>query len=133
MDNVGLMNYWIESAEDDFESMLVLYEKKRFTHSLFFGHLMIERLLKGLFAKQNPEQPHAPKSHNLLFLAKKCNLEMDNNKENILDHITKFNTEARYEDEKREFHRQCTKDFTTSQIEIIKEIQKWLKEKLTQP
>ena len=47
-----------------------------------------------------------------------------------LDAISLFNINARYDDYKREFYNQCTKDFAKLWIERIKEIRKWIKEKL---
>ena len=87
---------------------------------------------KALYAKHNPETPHAPKIHNLLTLAKKCGLELDQDTEDKLDLITKFNISTRYEDFKQNFHKICTKDFTRTQIKVIEEFRKWLKEKLMQ-
>ncbi len=53
-----------------------MYENKRNTWCLFLGHLVIEKLLKGLYAKNNKENPYTIKSHNLLALAEKCDLEL---------------------------------------------------------
>lgn len=35
------------------------------------GHLVIEKLLKGLYAKNNPDDPIAPKIHNLFYFHSK--------------------------------------------------------------
>ena len=56
--------------------MNVLYSSKKNSYSLFSGHLVIEKLLKGLYAKNDKENPYTIKSHNLLALAEKCNLEL---------------------------------------------------------
>ena len=42
--------------------------------------------------------------------------------------ISSFNIEARYPDLKRSFRKKCTKEFTTEQMQIVKEIYKWLRE-----
>lgn len=54
MDSVDLTKYWFESADSDFETMKVLFNNKKNTWSLFIGHLVIEKMLKGLYAKSNP-------------------------------------------------------------------------------
>jgi len=123
-----LIAHWSESAERDFETMNVLVNNKRYMHSLFFGHLVLEKLFKALYAKTHPDAPHAPKSHALLFLAGKCNLNVDDERADTLLAITDFNLEARYEDEKQKLYKQCTKEFTTESIKIIKELREWLKE-----
>lgn len=40
------IQYWIDSSEEDFETMETLYNSKRYNWSLFLGHLMIEKILK---------------------------------------------------------------------------------------
>ena len=73
MDNINLMEYWIKSSDEDYDVMKVMVENKKNTWSLFLGHLVIEKLLKGLYAKNNPENPIAPKIHNLILLSQKDN------------------------------------------------------------
>ena len=125
-----IIKEWIKSADEDFDAVMVLFNGKKYVQSLFFGHLTLEKLLKALYAKVNPEQPHAPKSHDLLFLAKKCHLEpcAEISKFGI---INTFNMACRYEDEKREFYKLCTSDYAKQHIKHIEEARKWLKEKLT--
>lgn len=130
MDNMDLMNYWLKSSDDDFETMQVMFQNKRNTWSLFLGHLVIEKLLKGLYAKNNVESPYAIKSHNLLALAEKCNLELTDKQIENLQTITQFNISARYDDYKENFKQKCTDEYTTKQINNIKEVRTWLRELL---
>lgn len=53
MDNVDLMNYWISSSDEDYDAMQIMLKNKKNTWTLFLGHLVIEKLLKGLYAKLN--------------------------------------------------------------------------------
>lgn len=76
MNNIDLMNYWIKSADEDFITMEILYKNKQNTWCLYIGQLIIEKLLKALYAKNNKETPHAPKTHDLLYLAEKIGLEL---------------------------------------------------------
>lgn len=94
---------------------------------LIFGHLVIEKLLKALYAKNNKGAPHAPRSHDLLYLAEKIELELTENQADLLDIITKFNMNARYDDYKKEFYQKCTNEYTTEQLQNIEEVRKWLK------
>ena len=52
MNNIDLMNYWFDSADNDFDTMKVLLKNKKNTWCLFLGHLVIEKILKGLYAKK---------------------------------------------------------------------------------
>lgn len=126
MNNIDLMNYWIESADEDYNVMLDLKEKNRNTYCLFFGQMVIEKLLKALYAKNNKGAPYAPKTHDLLYLAEKLNLELTEEQEVALNEITTFNLSTRYDDYKRAFYNKCTDEYTEEQINKIKEVKAWL-------
>lgn len=111
--------------------MNVLYSNKKNSYSLFFGHLVIEKLLKGLYAKNNEESPYTIKSHNLLALAEKCNLDLTDEQVKKLQIITQFNISARYDDYKETFNQKCTDEYTSEQIKNIEEVRTWLKSLLT--
>lgn len=132
MDNINLMEYWLNSSEEDYNVMKYLYGGKKNSYCLFFGHLVIEKLLKGLYAKNNEENPYAIKSHNLLALAEKCDLELTDEQVEKLQIITQFNISARYDDYKETFNQKCTDEYTSEQIKNIEEVQTWLKSLLTQ-
>lgn len=126
MNNIDLMNYWIESADEDYNVMLDLKEKNRNTYCLFFGQMVIEKLLKALYAKNNKGAPYAPKTHDLLYLAEKLNIELTEEQEITLNEITTFNLSTRYDDYKRAFYNKCTDEYTEEQINKIKEVKAWL-------
>lgn len=126
MNNIDLMNFWIENANEDYNVMLDLKEKNRNTYCLFFGQMVIEKLLKALYAKNNKGGPYAPKTHDLLYLAEKLNLELTEEQEVTLNEITTFNLSTRYDDYKRAFYNKCTDEYTQEQINKIKEVKAWL-------
>jgi len=71
--------YWQESAGQDFEAALTLIERDHLRHGLFFLHLAAEKSLKALIAIRKHEVP--PYSHNLLLLAQKADLDLDEERE----------------------------------------------------
>ncbi len=89
-----------------------LFISKDYIWALFLGHLVIEKLLKGL-ASINNNKP-IPKIHYLNKLAKFANITLDENKQNLFDILTSFNIEARYPDYK--------KNFIKSVIKILQKI-----------
>ena len=127
MDSIDLTKYWFESADSDYETMKVLYNNKKNTWCLFIGHLVIEKLLKGLYAKNNFDNPIAPKIHNLILLSQKANLEVPKEIREKIQTINTFNISARYDDYKKSFDAKCTDDYTKEQVRNIEEVQKWLK------
>jgi HEPN domain-containing protein len=125
-DKDKIVNYWLDSSDDDFDTMMAMYDSKRYSWSMFIGNLMIEKLLKALYVKVNNEFP--PFIHNLLRLAEKCNLDL--NEENTLFFVTvtAFNINARYDDYKMSFQKTCTPEFSAKWIEEIKTKRLWIKE-----
>ncbi len=130
LDEDKLINYWIDGSDDDFETMISMYEAKKYSWSLFIGHLMIEKLLKAYFVKEKSDYP--PYIHNLFRLAEKSQLKLsDDNKEKLIT-ITAFNINARYDDYRMSFKQLCTPDFTAEWINNLKELRIWIKKLLQQ-
>ena len=127
MNHIDLMNYWFESANSDYETMNVLFHNHKNTWCLFIGHLVIEKLLKGLYAKNNPENPMAPKIHNLILLSQKAKLEVPKEIREKIQVINTFNISARYDDYKKSFDLKCTDEYTVAQVKNIEEVKEWLK------
>ncbi len=123
-----IVSHWIETSDDDFNTMLTLYNSKSYGWSLFLGHISTEKLLKALYVKRFGE--HAPFTHNLYRLGELIGLNMSDEYSDWLDEITSFNLNARYDDYKKEFYRLCTPDYAQKWIENIKVIRTWIKEML---
>jgi len=127
MNNIDLMNYWFESSDKDYEVMQVLYNNNKNSWCLFVGHLVIEKLLKGLYAKNNITNPTAPKIHNLILLSQKAHLDVPTNMQILIQTINTFNISSRYDDYKKSFNEKCTDSYTTEQVKNIEEVRQWLK------
>lgn len=125
-----LIKYWIVGSDDDFDIMVAMFDTKRYSWSLFIGHLMIEKLLKAHFVKVNSDYP--PFLHNLLRLAEKAELKLTDDKKEELATITAFNINARYDDYKMSFKQRCTPEFTLKWIGKLKELRLWIKQLIKQ-
>ena len=125
-----LINYWVESSNDDFETMLVMFNARKYSWSMFVGHLVIEKLLKALYVKENHEFP--PLIHNLLRLAEKCKIEISDEQKTFLVTVTAFNINGRYDDYKMSFQKKCTSEFSELWLSHIKTQRLWIKELIAQ-
>lgn len=123
-----LIEYWAKSSKMDFEAALDLLNSKKYPHSLFFAHLSVEKLLKAFYVKAKEE--HSPITHNLLMLAKKSGLELNDLQVDQFAEMNTFNIEARYPDQKFIFYKKCTPEFTKKYFKIIEETLLWIKTKL---
>ncbi len=128
MDKGKSIQYWLQSAEDDWKVSNHLFEKGDYSYSLFFGHLAIEKILKTIYINRLNQNP--PYTHRLVYLAEKLSLDLQEEQLELLETITDFNIEARYPDEKFSFKKRCTKDFTEKYLRKIEEIRKWLLEQI---
>ena len=117
--------YWVTEAEEALTVADHLLEKGDYSYALFFGHLAIEKILKGLYVER--KQEHGPPIHNLQRLARLAGLNLDESKRDTLILISSFNIEARYPDINRSFRKRCTEEYTRVQMRSIKETFKWLK------
>jgi len=128
IDKDKIILYWLDSSDEDFKTMNVLYDSKRYTWSLFIGHLMIEKLLKAYFVQNKEEYP--PYIHNLIRLAELSELPITENQKIDLATITAFNINARYDDYKKSFQKKCTPEFTSHWIEKLKDLRQWIKKQI---
>jgi HEPN domain-containing protein len=100
-------------------------EKSKYPEALFFGHLALEKTLKAIVvAKHNT---HAPPIHNLLELCKKTDIILDNKLIAELRLFSGFYMAGRYDEEKMDFRKKCTKKFSEENQEKIKKCYLWLK------
>jgi len=124
-DKERIINHWIESSEKDFKAMIDLYQTQNNNWALFMGHLVIEKLLKAVYVKSKSEFP--PMIHDLRRICEKADIELDLSHQIILDSISRFNINARYDDYKQSFYQLCTDNFTAEWIDKIKDCRLWIK------
>jgi HEPN domain-containing protein len=119
------IEYWVKTAEEDFEvgKNLVLADKTR--HGLFFLHLAVEKMLKACFCKMQQTTP--PKIHNLPRLFEMAGFNKDDERQTVLATLNRFCLEGRYPEQqpvvpdKKEAERY---------LQITDEVIKWLKQQL---
>jgi HEPN domain-containing protein len=120
------IDYWIDSAENDLKASENMYNSGNYDWSLFIGHLVLEKVLKALYVKNNNNLT-PPKIHNLLRLAELSNLELSFEQSKFLQIVNNFQIEARYPEYKKQLYDMASKDFTQSKLVLIKEYFVWLK------
>ena len=116
----ALMNYWIGSAKHDYVTMESLFESKRYADSLFYGHMVLEKILKALVVKKTHRHPKP--IHNLLVLLNDSGIELSGEEIEFLAEVNKFNIKARYPDYKLSFYKVCNFRYVNPRLEKIKSI-----------
>jgi HEPN domain-containing protein len=122
------IEYWTRSAEYDLEVADSLFENKKYHYALFFGHLAIEKILKGIFVKKKLE--HAPFSHSLTILSREAELDINGERLEKLAEFMEFYIEGRYPRDMESVFRKCSENYTREKLGEIKEMYQWLMGKL---
>lgn len=119
-----VVDYWKATAEHDYETMLGLFRIKRYSDALFYGHIVLEKILKAHVVSKTMEE--APKTHNLLRLAELAKLDLTKKDKETLAAVGRFNLRARYPDMKLQFYKLCTREYAGNNINKIKRMYKKL-------
>lgn len=120
------VSHWSKSALDDLDSAQGLFDLKKYAHCLFFCHLATEKMIKAVYTKQHNDAP--PILHHLVKLWNTITVSsVGPATEEILNEMTTFNVEARYDIFKQKLYKKATKEYTERFLAYTKEILTWLK------
>lgn len=123
------ISFWIEQSIDDWKAVDSLLHGKNYLQSLFFAHLVIEKLCKSLWIKFNIENI-PPRSHNLIYILSFTPLHLPDEISEFLLSINRFQLEGRYPEYMNKMHLICNQDFTSEMIKKTNEVRLWLIGKL---
>ena len=123
------IDYWLDSAEHDFESAESLLSAGKYDWCLFISHIVLEKTLKALYVSVNDNQ-FPPKIHNLVRLAELSGLDISDEIMDYLDRVNDFNIDARYPDYKFSFYTTCTREFALENFKRINELRIWIKSRI---
>ncbi|MDZ7878818.1 MAG: HEPN domain-containing protein [Saprospiraceae bacterium] len=115
------IDYWRKTADSDWIASEHLFEKKDYLQSLFFAHLVLEKLLKAHWVKDNTGD-YPPRIHRLISLKDRIDLTLSEDEINILDDMEIFQMEGRYPDYHFRIAQLCTLQFTQILLERVKEL-----------
>ncbi|MEI6378871.1 MAG: HEPN domain-containing protein [Candidatus Falkowbacteria bacterium] len=125
-----LIEYWLTTAKHDYGTMLYLYKGKKYADSLFFGHIVLEKVLKSLAVAATKSE--ASKSHDLVYLAKMTTLSFTDQELEYFKIVNRFNMRSRYPDIKLNFYKQTNEQYTSEHVARIKVLYKSLCQKQKQ-
>jgi HEPN domain-containing protein len=119
------IEYWVRTAEEDFEVGSNLVKAGKTRHGMFFINLAMEKMLKACVCKSQNKTP--PKIHNLINLYQLAGLEANTERQDVLEALNRFCLEGRYPEEwtavpdKKEAQRY---------LRMAEQLTEWLKKKL---
>ena len=119
------IQYWKETAEKDWEAVESLFEKGNYVHALFWAHLVLEKLLKAHWVKDNQDN-FPPKVHNLKFLAEVTSLHLSDDQFLFLMRMNDYQMEGRYPDYQFRIYRILNETRTKNILEEVDKMRLWL-------
>ena len=123
------MKYWFKSAKHDLKVAQDMLKNKHYDWCLFLGHLVLEKVLKAFWVRDNRNSV-PPKIHSLTKLLKQTKLKIDEEQTDFLIIIDKFYIAGRYPDYRFKFYKLCTRKYAEEKFKKIKELYKWLIKKI---
>ena len=115
------IEYWKLSAEQDWDIIEAVFAKKGYIQTLFFAHLVLEKLLKAHWVKDNIGD-HPPRIHNLESIASRTKLNLLVDQMSFLTKMNLFQMEGRYPDYQNNIQKLCTEIFTSETLDEVKDL-----------
>lgn len=112
MTETDAVQAWKSSAIEDMELGEDLSKRGKNPHALFFLHLALEKIIKGI----HQHLKHQPSLfiHDLYKLAINAGIEVSESEKLELDEISTFNVAARYDIFKLRLYQKATPEYTKS-------------------
>ena len=119
---------WFIQAEYDIETAAAMLSSGRNIYAVFMCHLSIEKALKGLWPNKFKED--APKTHNLIYLYTRLELDIPDNLRQIIDELNKVSIPTRYPETLEKLFSSYPKDETTNILNNSNSVLTWLKKQI---
>lgn len=121
--------YWIESSRRDWQAVRSLYKGKNYLQSLFFAHLVLEKLCKAHWVKDNVGNI-PPKIHNLTTIVAKTKLKPAKEDAEFLSQINQFQLEGGYPDYLQKLYKTYKAEQTKIILDKVNVLRKWILKEL---
>ena len=123
------IEFWLTQADNDWTAVDTLFKGRNYLQSLFFAHLVIEKICKALWIKHN--EGNIPlRTHNLIHLLSTTPIELEDDKSEFMLSLNRFQLEGRYPDYLAKMYNICNEKFTTAMMNKTNELRLWLLEKV---
>ena len=123
------IKYWVTTAARDWKAVQNMYTSKDYLQALFFSHLVLEKLCKAHWVKDNPANT-PPKIHNLPGIVLKTKLQLTTDEIDFLRDMNQFQLEGRYPDYKNLLYKTYKADKTKLILDKVNTLRLCLLNKL---
>ena len=121
---------WVRLADYDLETAKAMLDAARYLYVAFTCQQAAEKMLKGIFVKENHETP--PYTHNLLRLLDGLSIRdvMDEEQKRFMEMLNSYYLESRYTEELAELSKVLTRKKCEEVYSNTEGLVAWLKTKL---
>jgi len=124
-DKQKYIDHWKNQATEDWKGADLLFAGKHYSLALFISHLVIEKICKALWIRDNVSDT-PPKTHNLLYLLSKTRVFIPENIGLLIHDANRFQIEGRYEEYRLEIESLITEEFASQNFNSFKIIFTWI-------
>ncbi len=117
--------YWKDTAAFDWPAVQRMMQAGDFVHGLFFAHLVIEKLSKAHWVKDNAGDV-PPRTHNILRLWQATQLAPTPDQEGTATVLNDYQLEGRYPDYQRRLYATTTAIYAQQLLIEITALHTWL-------
>jgi len=119
------ISYWVDSANYDLKSAEFMQNSCRYIYTAFLCQQAIEKYLKALHIRKHSKE--APRTHNLVYLTGLLELEVTDDRLQLLTDLTSYYIEGRYPTYKQKGSKILNKKKAENILSETKRAIKWLK------
>ena len=123
------IDYWVETASKDWVVVQQLFDAKSYVHALFWVHLVLEKLCKAHWVKDNIANT-PPKTHNLIVILENTKLQITDEDVDFFRAMNQFQLEGRYPDYANTIYKTYKEYNTKIIIDNVNVKRTWLLENL---
>lgn len=123
------IKYWVDTAKRDWKSVQNMFSTEDYMPALFFSHLVLEKLCKALWVKNNKGNT-PPKIHNLVKLLDEAGIPYSGEQLDFMNTMNGFQLEGRYPDYLDKLYKTYKKKNTGEILEQVKIFSLWLQQQL---
>lgn len=119
------IQYWKETAAEDWSSAEDLLKTNHYLQSLFFAHLTLEKICKAIWVKDNADN-YPPRVHNLVYLLKQTQVVLTDEQLDFLLLFNDFQLEGRYPDYQQKIYKSLNEVRAKELLLQADKVRQWL-------
>ena len=123
------IKYWVNGSKRDWRTVTHMFTSKDYLPALFFSHLLLEKLCKAHWVKNNKGNT-PPKIHNLVRILDEAKILYTPEQKAFMVIMNSFQLEGRYPDYLDSLYKLYKKKKTGDILEQVNNFSLWLQQQL---